>query len=244
MSGGWLVRQWLRTLAESACLNMQDIGLYFALVLILLPAGIVVTRALTARRRRVWQRFARRHGLQHDAREGALRFHGRIGGRDFELSTLREELTGGEMGVQQYELKLQLRSGIPPGLSVRKLEGVLGQVARAVEETSEATGDADFDQWFVVEAADENEQPGHGLCAGHRESLRHLATASGSAEVGIEQGALFWRDREVISRVTELEGCLNELLQAAEAFDAATQQARGTAAAPQSNAAPGSSSSS
>ncbi|MCA9115744.1 MAG: hypothetical protein KDA79_11720, partial [Planctomycetaceae bacterium] len=147
---------------------------------------------------------------------------GRVSGRAFSLSTSAGAGDTGEMGVQQITIRLELHSAVPPQLEIRKVEGVFGALARAVDEGTRPTGDADFDQWFVVSGLNQ-EELARVLNPEQKRVLEELAGESGQACVGIEDGALFWSDREIVSRLSELEGYLAELLQAAAAFDAAAR---------------------
>lgn len=189
-----------------------------ALLLVVALLGFFVTLTLVRRRESVWQQFARRHGLRFEHGDAGPRVSGTIDGRPFELSTRLEGSDAEELGVAEIRMTLALRGPLPEGLQVAAAEGLIGAVARMLEAERIEIGEERFDHEALVKGA-EPDACRQYLTPQRREALLALIEASGQAKVGLENGCLFWEDRELLSSLDELDRCLARLRKTAPALD-------------------------
>jgi hypothetical protein len=174
---------------------------------------------LVRRRRNVWRRFARRHGLRAVKGATSPRLEGVITGRPFALTMTSGGSDSEELGIVDVEMSLGLHGTLPAGLEIEDATGLIGEAQRVLEEHGFATGDEDFDRSVVVRGAD---APGivAYLTPDRRRAFRELVERHSTGEVGLAAGCIYLRDRELLSRIEDLESRLAVLVHLAPALDA------------------------
>jgi hypothetical protein len=170
------------------------------------------------RRRDVWRRFARRHGLRVTGAEAIPALNGMVDGREFSLRGVSGGSDAEELGIVEIEMSLGVRGPFPADLEIEDATGVIGEAQRVLAERTLITGDEDFDRASVVRCADP-ERARTWLNERRRRAFLDLEGRHSSDEVGLAQGRLYLRDRELVSRLEDLESRLALLREATPAFD-------------------------
>ncbi len=188
--------------------------------------GVVIAPRIRARRRTVWQQFARRHGLKLFGDDNADPIV--VGTTHSRRLTVRRTDSGSDgdlVGLANVRLELAPREPPPPGLTVVNAGDSVGKVAHLIDDhvaDPAALHHTDPDFHMLVR---EDDPARHGaarfLTPERRRALQDLADQAGTATVGIEDGALFWEDRVLTGDVDQLERWLSLLDHTAERLDAA-----------------------
>lgn len=180
--------------------------------------GIVISVVMNRRRRSIWTRFARRRGWRlGDGPEG-LEVRGSSGGRRYELCVSPESSDTGELGMQVVRMSAELHGELPAGFELHELQGLLGQAGGALEEGRIET-DAAFDAIAAVKAESAAEANRY-LDKERKSALADLIVKSGPAFAGIERGAVYLEERDMVSRLETIEEYYSLLQQAAPILDA------------------------
>ena len=116
-------------------------------------------------------------------------------------------------------MSLGLHGPLPADLEIEDATGVIGEAQRVLEEQIVPTGDDEFDRSAVVRCADAAAARSW-LDERRRRAFLTLIARHASGEVGLAGGRLYLRDRELVSRVAELETRLKLLRELAPEFDA------------------------
>lgn len=186
---------------------------YFILAVLLLAIA-VISYVLLRRRKRVWQRFARRHRL--DFLGGGLpeqtEVRGSVENRPFRLYHEERSSDRGVLGVEEITLRLGILGSIPPGLRIRKK-----RISEEIDENF-LTGDQDFDENVKVEAQDP-EQLRSYLNQQRRQAVLRLIQLSDPDRSGVDIDAVYVTEREMLSNLPHLEERLAELLDIARILD-------------------------
>ncbi|MEZ6128578.1 MAG: hypothetical protein R3C59_07835 [Planctomycetaceae bacterium] len=182
---------------------------------LILAAILIIVAALTVllryRRQSVWQRFGKRHGLEHDDSVPGMRLSGMIDGRHCVLETADESSDTGPMGVEEVVLKLSFESDEwPELLCVRSAVGLIGDIAASLEEHRVETGDAEFDRDVLVTAKYE-EEAANWLTPRRRAALLSIVQAHDDKQMACQPGFVSLQTRSAISRSDELERMLGSL---------------------------------
>jgi hypothetical protein len=123
-----------------------------------------------------------------------------------------------ELGIVEVELSLGILGPLPAGLEMEDATGVIGEAQRVLEEHTVSTGDEEFDRSVVVRGADPGAVQAY-LTPVRRRTFLELVKRHASGEVGLAAGRIYLRDRELVSRLRDLESRLALLRQAAPVFD-------------------------
>jgi hypothetical protein len=183
----------------SPALAIQS-GVTGVLVVGLFATAIVLLTVLLARRRRdSWRRFASRHGLSLKRdRDGRPRVEGNIDGSSFILELSEASSDTGLGGVQEEKMSLEVGGSLPAGLVV--FPRVPG---------------SDPDAFATVNAEDEEEAE-RWLDKRRSQALEEFFAAADRDLVGIENGRVFRRRRQAVSKVEDLESRLESLVRIAK----------------------------
>ena len=186
---------------------------------VVIAGGTLAWWRLVHLRRDVWRRFARRHRLRVMESGGVPLLSGTVGGRAFSLGAASGGSDAEEFGIVEVEMSLGLHGPLPADLEIEDATGVIGEAQRVLEERTVPTGDDEFDRSAVVRCADA--AAARAWLNGRRQrAFLTLIARHASGEVGLAGGRLYLRDRELISRVAELETRLKLLRELAPEFDA------------------------
>lgn len=184
-------------------------------VLVALIASIVgVTILFAVRRRRVWERFARRHGLRYTATPPSV--EGEVEGRAVRLYVSSRSSDTGVLAIEEIRLSVELR-GLPEGLVVREAQGVAA-AARAAEDHGLLLGDEDFDTSMVV-ACPHPAAAKEYLTAPRREALLTALESVRPATLTLAKHRIYLGDREASTRLARLEARFRILLALARGLD-------------------------
>lgn len=195
---------------------------------LLIVAGVIAASAVINRRRRnTWKQFADRHGLQYDATLPHLSVTGSVGGRSFSLVVSHESSDTGVLGIEDVQMSVALHSSVPQSLEVVAAGGVLGESQKLLEKNVVETGDTDFDA-EVLARADDATAALRYLTAGRRHALQKLLAVNPDWRTGLEGQRLYLLDREMGSRLSQLETRLELLCDTADVLDA-DETSQGTA---------------
>lgn len=197
---------------------MVSSPLFLALVLVgVIAIVVVVSFTLNRRRRDIWKRFAKQHGLSVVDNGDRLMLRGDMEGSPIEISIVDESSDAGTLGVQVLHISTPIPN-LPDGLEVESAPGLVGSLRKTLETDAADTGDENFDRLTVVKCDDES------IAAGYLSPARKLAIESliekvTPAFVDLEAGMLRIDDREMVSRIERLEEQTRDLLQCAEVLN-------------------------
>jgi hypothetical protein len=209
---------------------MEFAGFILAVVITLIVVVTFVSVALIRSRKRVWEQFARRHGLEYASGVADVQVHGTVHGRPFRLFTSHESSDSGPMGIQEVRMQLGILGSLPEQMRVSRVEGWVGAVDRMSEAQATPTGDEEFDRAVLVEARDPNEAKEY-LTAYRRELIGKLMADAHADDAGIDGRDLFIQDREMLTDIERIEQRLAIMLSLAPAFDGANGGTPSTASA-------------
>ena len=190
------------------------------LVIALLALAAAAVWFLAARRRHeVWRRFARAHGLQRLPGTSLrhLRLGGTVDGRAFELYTAQASSDTGVLGVEEIVMKLVLRGPLPAGFAASR-GGVLGEVEKTLAHEGAVRVDPALDERVRVSGEDPQAVRAF-LTPARRAALAELVSVESACIPGVEEGAVFLREREMISSPAHLESRLALLRSVAARLD-------------------------
>jgi hypothetical protein len=194
---------------------MQNIPMYgLALfVVAVIVVGVLWTLAVRRRRWATWRRFADKHDLQFQE-SPEPRVTGTV--RKFPISLYIEHSSSedGELGVEDVVMSVRL-SNAPQKLVLESNPGVIGEVAKSLENEVIETGDPQFDEQMEISEG-KPEDVREYLNDQRRRALLELVNNTGSAVVELQYGELRVKERERISNLSHLDGLLEALIQAAE----------------------------
>lgn len=193
-------------------------GFILAVVITLIGVVTFVSVAVIRSRRRVWARFARRHGLQYRADGPRLEVTGRVQGRPFRLYTPRLSSDDGTLGVQDVRMELGLQGGLPADTSISRIDGWVGAIDRASEAEAIASGDEVFDRCVLIESAHKEQVLGY-LTPDRREAIRRLLVDAQTDDAGVQGASVFIHDREMLTDLERLEERLGLMLRMAPRLD-------------------------
>ena len=181
-------------------------------------SGALAWWRLVHHRRDVWRRFARRHRLRVTESGTVPLSSGTVDGRAFSLGAASGGSDAEELGLVEVEMSLGLHGPLPADLEIEDATGVIGEAQRVLEERTVPIGDDEFDRSAVVRCADAAAARAW-LNERRRRAFLTLVCRHASGEVGLAGGRLYLRDRELVSRVAELETRLKLLRELAPEFD-------------------------
>ena len=188
--------------------------IFLALVLVgVIAVAVVVSIALNRRRKDIWNRFAKRHGLAIVDSEDRLMLHGEIADSPIEISIVDESSDSGTLGVQVIEISTPVPN-LPDGLVVESAPGIVGTLRKALESAATETGDENFDRLTVVQCENESAAVDY-LTPVRKNAIASLIEQVTPAFVDLEVGALRIEDREMFSRIERLEERTRDLLNCA-----------------------------
>lgn len=176
-------------------------------------AAAGVTVPLLLRRRMVWQRFARRHGLEFQTAGNRPAVRGVLDGRPVALLTTAERADGGA-GPADVELTVGLLRPLPDGLAVESRSAA--DPSAAAEHVG--TGDGPFDARILVRGRDPDEVAGW-LNPRRRRALLDLLEAPAPAVVAVTGGAIRIREPGAATSLARLDTGLAAVLAAARALE-------------------------
>ncbi len=185
--------------------------------LLLIGVALVVwgSWALVRRRRTIWQKFARRYGLEYsnDAQAGP-RAVGQIHGLAFELRKA-ESSDSGPLGVEEIWMAVRTPCPPPEGVRIERAGRVEHMVRDITAGESLATQDPFFDQHFIVQAEDQ-ELAQRYLTPQRRQALVPLAELPVSCHAGLAGPLLYCQDREMVASFDRLQQRCELLCQVAQ----------------------------
>lgn len=196
--------------------NMALYGTLLFFVALFVLVGISWTRAARQRRHTVWDRFAREHGFEF--RQGdKLQVTGTVGDHQFSLHTERGGSDSGELGVADVLMSVPLR-GAPAELVLESIPGMIGEVAKALEDNVVETGDRAFDEKMVIRQGSPETVRAY-LDENRRNILMELYESAGAALIELKDGRLRLVIRERISSLSRLNALLDALIRAANRLE-------------------------
>lgn len=187
-----------------------------------LCAVAAISAYLLRRRRDVWKRFARRHGLRvvEAPSFGAPRLEGTVEGRRIALYAEEGGSDTGDMGFEVVTFRMKLVGAVPAGLEVAP-GGVRGEIEKLAGAADVELGDEKFDSAVRVDA-DDPERLAAYLTRRRRRAVLELLALPHIEEAGVAEGAVYVTQREMISDLENLERRFRELLSLARRLDGAS----------------------
>lgn len=198
---------------------MEMGGFILAAVVTLIAVVAVASIILIRGRKRVWEQFARRHGLAYERADTTTGVHGTVSGRPFCLSTPQDSSDVGPLGIQSVRMQIGLRGDLPTDTRISRAEGWVATVDRLAQAEAVTTGDEEFEALVLVESA-EPEQVRAYLTPQRRALIRELVVDSGASDAGIDGAELFIQDREMLTDLKRIEQRLELMLKLAPGLDA------------------------
>lgn len=198
---------------------MQMGGFILAVVISLIVVIALLSVILIRGRKRVWEQFARRHGLVYERADTTTGVHGTVNGRSFRLSTPQDSSDVGPLGIQSVRMQIGLRGDFPSETRISRAQGWVATVDRLAQAEAVATGDEKFDALVLVESA-EPEKIRAYLTPQRRALIRELVVDSGASDAGIDGAELFIQDREMLTDSKRIEQRLELMLKLASGLDA------------------------
>lgn len=208
-----------RTLATLVSSGMELAGLVLTVIVILIAVVVFVSLALLRGRRRVWSRFASRHGLTYASDAAGVTLDGTIHDRPFRLFTPHTSSDDGDLGIQEVRMELGLRGNLPPDTVISRAQGWVGALDRIAKAEAITTGDEQFDQAVLVQSRAAEQAMGY-LTPARRELIRTLASDANADDAGIEDNVVFIQDREMLTSLDRIEARLQLMLRLAPGLDA------------------------
>jgi hypothetical protein len=196
-------------------------GIILAVVITLIAVATFVSVAMLRNRRRVWERFARRHGLHYRADTTSIDVTGNIQGRRFRLFTPQVSSDSGTLGVQDVRMELGLHGNLPADTLISKVGGWVGAIDRASEAEAVTSGDEAFDRSVLIESASKDSALTY-LTPDRRALISELLTDAHADDGGIDGDVLFVQDREMLTDLDRIEQRLAIMLRLAPGLDAST----------------------
>lgn len=186
---------------------------------VVLAAAAIIGVVLIRRRRDSWQRFAKKYALRYDELPHGIRVYGSMAGKLFELATVRESSDAGALGVEEVVMSVRLSAHAAPDIEVVPGGPILGQAQKVLEENVVETGDEQFDSAAVVRSAQSDVARAY-LNEGRRHAILKLFSGVDSCTAGLRGTELYIAEREIISRMEDLERHLQLLLEVARELEA------------------------
>lgn len=184
----------------------------------LIAGAVVVAVWAKSRRRAVWRRFARRHGLRFVENRGRLVVAGMLGNRLVTLTVPEEGSDGEELGVEEVRIDVSLEGPLPRGLQLAEGGLIVGEAERAFGEQVIETGDPEFDRRVVVKGADAEAIRDY-LAEERRRALLELLDGEAGWTVLMDERRVALEKRSLVGRLEELEDRLERLLAVAPLLD-------------------------
>lgn len=195
-------------------------GFILAVVGTLIAVIVFVSIALIRSRKRIWARFARRHGLRYEHGTPArIQVDGTVQGRAFRLFTPDASSDSGELGIQEVQMRVGLHGRFPAAIRTSRVEGWVGAVDRMSDLTAVPTGDEQFDRKVFVQSQDA-EHVRQYLTPARRESILKLVSDARTDDAGLDGSNLFIQDREMVASLDRIEERLQLMLSLAPSLDA------------------------
>lgn len=182
-----------------------------------LGAAAVLTVAFNRRRRNVWQRFARRHGLTFREEDEEFLVAGSWQGQPLQLRVVRSGSDGDALGVQNERFSTPVEN-LPDGLKVESAPGALGSLRKSLEPDAVDVDDPELDEIAVVASAS-GVPPGNYLTADRKRAIEVLIQEVAPAFVELEDKSLRIEDRTMVSRIEKLEQRSRALVRCAEVLN-------------------------
>jgi hypothetical protein len=198
---------------------MELAGFVLAVVFTLIAVVTFVSVALIRSRRRLWARFARRHGLTYQSDAARITVEGTVQQRPFQLFTPNDSSDVGPLGVQEVRMELGLRGNLPPDTMISRVQGWVGAVDRITEAEAVPTGDEQFDRQVLVESR-APDQALRYLTPPRRELIKTLVSDAHADDAGVEDSVVFIQDREMLTNLDRIEERLQLMLRLAPGLDA------------------------
>lgn len=183
-----------------------------AVIIVLIAGG--ASWLLQRRRSDVWGRFAKRHRLQFVRGADGVRVEGHWKGREFLLSAQHRGSDAEFVGMQPTRMELRPRITVPHSIIVTGVEPAIGHLAEKLGADLIEPQNSEWEPFTLVDEGDP--AAAHAfLTPARRRALLELASASGAATTGLENGRVFWEDRLVINDPDVLEEIARRLHQTA-----------------------------
>lgn len=192
---------------------------FWIVVVLLLAIGFYLTYWAYQKRPATWRKFARRHGLSFRMNGAQPIVYGEVGGRHFELKTADRSSDRGLFGIQEVEMRLQLKTGVAVGFDLTN-EGVLFTALR------EAVGDdkvvhlrtGEFDQRTCLHT-DQESEVSEFLAEKRRTAILRLFDECRACDVHVTESALLVRERTMVKSIEALEDQLHVMMRAAKEIE-------------------------
>lgn len=188
-------------------------------VLALVVAAAVIALLANSRRRAVWRRFARRHGLRFLENSGPPAVAGIIRNRLVTLTVPASGSDGEELGVQEVRLEVSLQGTLPRGFEIVEGGPVIGEARRAFGEQVVELEDPEFSRRLIAKGHNHTEVRDYLSADRRRTLLRLLEDAQAGWSLLMDERRIAFEKRSLAGGEQELEQRLGRLLEAAPALD-------------------------